>query len=384
MRIAMPTDSYLPTRDGVSTAVVTTKRALEDRGHDVIVIAPDPGEDKDREVDTVYFRSRRFRSYPGYFVPVFPSNKMEVFRDLDVDIIHCQGQMTMAIRSMLVARHLRLPIVLHFHTMVTEAARYYSPIPFDWDMAERFLWRYFRSILQRADAVIAPSESIAQELLTRAPGIRHMAVVPVGIDLGRFRADLDGHPIRKRHGIEGRKVVAHISRLSFEKNIDLVLRAMGRLDDDTVLLLVGAGPAEAMLKQLTASLGLDDRVVFTGFVSDEDLPLYYACADAFVLASCFETQGLVVIEAMACGLPVAAIDFRALRDTVVEGYNGFLFQDDELSCAQAIARCLDSDEGIRKNARKTAEGFSLEVTAERLLETYEEAIRIKNERLRES
>ncbi len=377
----MPTDSYLPTRDGVSTAVTTTKKALEERGHEVIVIAPDPGREELREEGTVYFKARKFRSYPGYFLPIFPSNKMEVIRGLDVDVIHCQGQMTMAIRAMLVARHLKLPIVTHFHTMVTEAMRYYSPIPLEWNMAERLLWRYFRIILHRSDAVITPTDAVGKELLGRAPHIRRIETIPLGIDQERFNPGLDKSIMRKRHGLEGRKVMVHVSRLSYEKNIELVLRSMTLMDDDTSLLIVGTGPAEPILKKMSSELGLDDRVIFTGFVPNEELALYYAAGDASILASKFETQGLVVIEAMACGLPVAAIDYRALKETVEDGHNGYLFIDDEESCATAMRKCLAADDKMRMNARSTAERFSLDMTCSRLLELYQWAIDSKRERL---
>ena len=365
----------------MSTAVTTTKKALEDRGHEFVVIAPDPGKEELREEGTVYFKARKFRSYPGYFLPVFPSNKMAIIKGLDVDVIHCHGQMTMAIRAILVARHLRLPIVTHFHTMVTEAMRYYSPIPLEWNMAERLLWRYFRIILQRSDAVITPTDAVGRELLERAPLIRRIDTIPLGIDLERFNTGLDGEVMRKRHNLVGRKVMVHVSRLSFEKNIELVLRSMERMDDDTSLLIVGTGPAELMLKRLSSELGLDDRVIFTGFVPNDELPLYYAAGDASVLASKFETQGLVVIEAMACGLPVAAMDYRALKETVKDGSNGHLFHDDEASCADAMRRCLQADGEMRRNARATAERFSLDVTSSRLLELYQWAIDSKIERL---
>ncbi|MDI3542059.1 MAG: 1,2-diacylglycerol 3-alpha-glucosyltransferase [Candidatus Methanomethylophilaceae archaeon] len=381
MRIAMPTDSYLPTRDGVVTSVISAKQSLEALGHEVIVVAPDPGEGA-REDGTIYFPSRSFRSYPGYFVPIYPSNKIETIRELNVDIIHSQGQLTMAVRSMLASRELKLPVVISFHTMVTEAMQYYSPIPLNIEIAEKLFWIYFRYLLNHADAVIAPTEAIKKELLSRAPAIKRIEVIPTGIDTKRFNPSLDGTIIRERYSLDGYRVVLHVGRISFEKNIGTVIRALKYLPEDVILLLVGTGPAMENMKMLAEELGISDRVVFTGFVPDTEIPLYYAAADTLVIASKFETQGLVVLEAMGCGTPVAAIGYRALKDTIENGVNGYLFEDDPLSCARAVTACLEADGEMKRAARRTAERYSMETSAERMVSLYEDAIEIKRRRLK--
>lgn len=377
----MMTDSYLPTRDGVVNSVMLTKAALESRGHEVIVVAPDPGQDSDRHEGVIYFRSRKFKGYPGYFVPIFPSDKMSRIRALDVDLIHCHGIATMAPRALLVGRHLKLPVVITFHTMVTEAMEYYSPIPMSPEISDRLTWRYLRSVLQRVDGVIAPTESIKRELLEHAPNMRNISVVPTGVDLERFHPNLDGSGIRKKHGIEGRPVLLHVGRVSFEKNIDTVVMAMRHLHEECVLLVVGGGPATAHLQELTGQLGLRDRVIFTGFVPDEDLPQYYAGADTLVLASKFETQGLVVLEAMACGLPVAGIRYRALTDIIEDGVSGHLFEGGPESCAEAMVKCLQEGEAMRENARERALQFSVESSALLMEAAYEQARSVKQARL---
>jgi 1,2-diacylglycerol 3-alpha-glucosyltransferase len=231
------------------------------------------------------------------------------------------------------------------------------------------------------DGVIAPTESIKEELLGHAPAIRGISVIPTGVDLDRFHPNLDGSPIRSRHRLDGKKVVLHVGRVSFEKNIDTVVMSMQHLPEDTVLLVVGSGPASDHLRQLSDRLGLGDRVTFTGFVPDDDLPLYYAAADTFVLASKFETQGLVVLEAMACGLPVTGIRFRALADIIEDGVSGHLFDDGPESCAEALQRCLQEEGTLREKARERAMQFSLEGSALLLEKAYREAMEVKKGRL---
>lgn len=376
------TDSYLPTRDGVVTSVMLTKDTLESHGHEVIIVAPDPGNESERQEGVVYFRSKKFKSYPGYFVPMFPSDKMARIRALNVDLIHCHGIATMAPRALLVGRHLKLPVVMTFHTMVTEAMEYYSPIPMNPEVSDRLTWRYLRSVLQRMDGIIAPTESIKRELLEHAPLIRGISVVPTGVDLERFHPQLDGTYIRTKLGIAHKPMLLHVGRVSFEKNIDTVVLAMQHMSNDCVLVIVGGGPATAHLKELTIELGLEDRIIITGFVPDEDLPYYYATADALVLASKFETQGLVVLEAMACGLPVAGIRYRALTDIIEDGKSGHLFEGGPESCAEAMNKCLQEGEAMRQHARERALQFSLESSALLLETAYEEARSVKQARLR--
>jgi len=382
LRIAMTTDSYLPSPGGVVTAVVNAKKALESKGHEVIVIAPDPGKEELREEGTVYFPAWECRPYPGYYVPIFPSNKMQIIRELDVDLIHSQGQLIMGMRGLVVSRSLNLPFVVSFNTMMTEALKYYSPFNLDSNVTENLIWFYFRTLLHNADAVITLTDAIGEELRRRAPRIRRLETIPVGIDTDHFNPAVDASDLRRRLGLEDRRVLVHVGRMSYEKNIELVVRAMAHTDDDVALVLVGSGPAEGKLKNMVRSMGLQDRVVFTGYVPLEDLRRYYAAADASVIASKFETQGLVVNEAMACGLPVAAINYRALKEAVSHGHNGYLFEDDARSCAEAMGACLDAPASLRANARRTAESYSIDANTERLISLYEYAIESNAERQR--
>jgi len=127
-------------------------------------------------------------------------------------------------------------------------------------------------------------------------------------------------------------------------------------------------------------MGMEEAVVFTGFVPDEELSQYYAACDAFILASKFETQGLVVLEAMATGKPVACIDYRATAEIVNDGEDGYLFQDDLDSCVTSLERALDSPDSLRKKARGTAERYSMTGMVEKLVGIYEFAIEQKRER----
>ncbi len=365
MRIAMMTDSYLPTRDGVVTAVVTLRRALEEAGHTVFVIAPDPGEEH-REDGVIYFPATRFRSYPDYYLPLFPSDKRRVLESLDVDVIHVYGIAFMALKGLIVSRALRIPMVLTYVTNVVDTMEFYSPLPLPLPLQERLAWIYLRNLLKRPQCVISLTPSTLRDFEDNGVRIRRSEVIPIGIDTGRFREGLDGGEVRRRHGLDGCRVAIHVGRMSYEKNIIRAVEAMRHMPDDTRLLIAGKGPAADDIRRQVREAGLEDRVVFAGFVPDEELPLYYAAADVLVSASRFETQGLTVVEAMACGTPVACAAGRAFLEVIEDGVNGFLFEDTPEACAAAMLRAMGSGDSLTDAMRRTVREYSMEAVGERL------------------
>ena len=374
MRIAMVTDSYYPTKDGVVTSVAITKRALEEKGHEVFIVAPDPGE-KDRIDGVIYIGSIKFRSYAGYFIPIMPSKTLRKLEKLKIDVIHIHGVAVMALRGHVYSNQLNVPVVMTFHTMVGDVLKFYSPVNLDEGFVEKVVWKYIRWIVRKMDAIIVPSPSIGEELksLTKP---KRVEIIPTGTDIQRFHPGADGTTFRKEHGLKG-KVVASVGRLSFEKNIDLVIRAMK--DVDATLLIVGDGPSRPSLESLVKELGIEDKVVFTGYIDNERLLDAYAASDMLVSASRFETQGLSVLEAMAAGIPVACCDARAFHDIIQDGVNGFLFKGEE-DCADAINRCLNASEEVRRNSLNTALSNSESISSQRLAELYEDLISKKGGR----
>ena len=148
----------------------------------------------------------------------------------------------------------------------------------------------------------------------------------------------------------------------------------GRLGD-----AAGKGPAKDDMERLVDELGLGDKVVFAGFVPDEELPKYYNAADIAVSASKFETQGLSILEAMASGKTVACRNGRAFTEIVHDGVNGYLFND-ESGCAEAMRKALDAPEEVRSASYRTALENSRERSVQRYVEAYELAIRTKEAR----
>jgi len=384
MKIAMFTDSYLPSRDGVVTSILLTKRELEALGHEVIIFAPEPPDHKQREDGVYYFKSRTFAPYQGYLLPIFPADNCRLLRQLNVDVIHAQGPLFMGLRGMFAARNLQLPIVFTYHTMVPDAIPYYNNTPLPVWATEPMMWLYLRNFLERADSVIAPTNSIKEVLKKSAPGMRHIEVIPTGVDLNKFHPRHDGSSMRERLNLNGEKVVLTVGRIAWEKNLELIIRGFKILHDvdaETKLVIAGKGPAENHYKNYAKQLGLGDDVLFPGFVLDTDLPNLYAACDAFTIASKFETQGLVLLEAMASGKPVSGIKYRAIPEIVEDFKNGFTFYENPECWAIATKMALEADPSIGINARKRAEDYSVEKCVRRTVDLYNYAIEAKTKRL---
>jgi len=200
-------------------------------------------------------------------------------------------------------------------------------------------------------------------------------VIPTGIDPDRFHPSVDGQTIRTKWGLNGHDVILHVGRVSPEKNLATLIQAFPLVRERSPgakLVVVGAGPYLERAYDQVRHLGLSGDVIFTGFVPDSDLPRYYAAADVFAIASRFETQGIVVLEALASGRPVAGANFRAIPEFVREGVNGALFDPSSpRACADAILRCLDARDAMGEAARDTALPYSVARCTHRLESLYE-------------
>ena len=377
MRVVAVTDSYHPTSDGVVVAVDTYVRSLDTIGIESTVIAPDPGDEKNRIDGVYYFKSISFRSYPGYYVPIFPSNKVEVLKEIDPDVVHIHGITLMALKGLIAAHHLKIPVVVTFHTMVGDTMKYYSPVKIPQETAEKLVWKYIGYFTRWVDAIVAPSQSVADELKANGIKVEDIRVIPTPIDTSRFSPGEGKDEIRERYGLQNKRVIACVGRVSFEKEIDTLIRAVSQMDEDVVLFIVGKGPATDSLKELTEELGIQNRIVFAGYQSGEDLVKCYRAADIAATASRFETQCFVALEAMACGLPVACARARALADYVKDGENGFLFDNSVEDCIEALNKALNAGDDIKKNAIATAKEFSVGTFTERMSSLYNDVIERK-------
>lgn len=383
MRVLLMTDSYHPTIDGMVFVVDSVKKSLEKLGHEVFIIAPDPGE-KDRIEGVIYFPSVEFSTYKGYFVPVYPSNKIEIIRDLHPDVIHSHGLTLMGLKGLIAAHTLKIPYVVTMGTMVTDVMRYYMPVKLPTEMMEKLSWVYLRQLLNRSDAVVSFTSPILEELAEQGVKPRDTAVVTAGVDTDIFHAIPEPEGLRESMGLVGKRAIMCVGRLSFEKHVEEVVKSLKLLPDDVDLIIDGDGPAREYIEQVIHEEGLESRTHLIGFVTREELPMYYSMLEVVVTASRFETQGLSLMEAMACRVPLVAPDVRAFKEILTDNENGYLYDGtgDISVMAKRVIEALDSvDDRMRDAAMERARFFSEESSARKLEVLYGRVIEAKKERL---
>lgn len=364
MRVAMFTETYLPNTDGVVTSIVTCKENLEDRGHRVAVFAP--GQERRSEGDVHYFRSREFKAYPDYRMPLYRSELGDIVEEFSPDVIHSHGTFFMGLKAVLSARKLDAPLVYTYHTNIHDAKHYVTERISD-RAFDKLVWTGLRWYFRRADAVIAPSQTTANMLADRAgDSVDQLAVVPNGVDTDRF------HPAATTGlDLPDGPCVLTVGRVAKEKDVDQVVRT-AKLRPDLSFLIAGKGPYLDDLQAFAKRTGADN-VDFLGYVPDEDLPGLYAASDVFFTASTFETQGLAVLEALASGVPVVAPDIPVFREAVDPGKNGLLTDDGPGTFAEAIDRALAMD-GAGKAARSAALAFDEARCTRQLEQAYRDVV----------
>ena len=377
MRIALFTNNYLPFCGGVTTSVETLRGGLAARGHDVWVFGPRFPGVADGEPGIVRYPSIPAATYPDFALAVPLSRRIaRLVATLDFDVFHAHHPFLLGPAALRFARRHGRPLVFTYHTRYEKYAHY---VPVTRPLVEAVAMQWSRRFAGRADAVIAPSAVIRQELAGR--GVRTpIAVVPTGVDLARFRPG-DATAARRQLGLPlADPLVLYAGRLDREKSVGRILAAFERIAGTIPrarLVLVGHGTEAAALAAHARRLAAGARVHFVGVVPHDRIAAYYQAADVFLFASETETQGLVLAEAAACGLPAVAVAAPGCDEVVRDGQTGVLTKRDPAALADAaIGLLLDGDQRARMavRARHVAEAeFDVRAQIDRTLEVYARA-----------
>ncbi len=377
MRVALFTNNYLPFCGGVTISVETLRRGLEERGHEVWVFAPRFPGVSDGGPRVVRYPSVPAATYPAFALAVpWAPRIARLVRGLGVDVFHAHHPFLLGPAAARLARGLGRPLVFTYHTRYEKYAHY---VPLQRALVEAAAVRLSTRFAGRAQAVLAPSAVIRDEL--RARGVAApIAVIPTGVDLARFRPG-DRGAARARLGLspEG-ELLLYVGRLDREKSVERVLLAFDRIASTLPgarLVLVGQGTQSAALRRLAGSLRMGDRVTFLGVRPHEELATCYQAADLFLFASETETQGLVLAEAAACGLPAVAVSAPGSDEVVRDGETGLLTKGDPTALAEAAIGILVDAARRRRmavTARELAEReFDVRLQIDRTLAVYAEA-----------
>ncbi len=394
MRVAVFGESYLPYRSGVTISTDALARGLADAGHDVLLVVPRPATAAamPHPVDRI-----RFAWLPSYQLPMlvpdayrmplpfaWRSAVQEVLA-FTPDIVHTQSPFVSGLLAWRVARRLSAPLVFTHHTRFADYRHYLGPLAGPGTfLTDAYLYRFW----SRCDAVVAPSEDLADEIRARLAGMprvpqagaRRMPlvrVIPTGLDVAAIRA----LPVADARSLAGwptdALVVASVGRLAREKSVaelvDAVLDAAA-VEPRLRLLLIGGGPLESELRE--GARRLDGRLFVAGSLPRLDaLALLKGC-DLFAFASRTETQGLVLAEALACGVAVVARHGPAVGESVRDGVDGLVVPD-LAALREAIVALVRDDQRrsrLAAAALASADRFDQSRRVAEMLELYRGAI----------
>lgn len=386
LRVFFCTDTYPPQVNGVSVVTALSVSGLRHRGWNCGVVAPrypresfdafDSLQFGDGVADThVTLPSVRFPPYPDLRLaaPLYGAVQRAMAR-FQPDLVHCETEFMIGRLGQIAAAHAGLPIVTSYHTDFGRYTHAYG-VPWLHSTVTSYLTRFHK----RGQRTYTPSEPARQDLLKM--GIRDVEVWGRGVDVDLFHPSKRSTPLRQALGLNEKFVFIHVGRLAAEKNVHVVLDAFRQarklLPHGSVHLLVaGSGPAEPELRRRASG-----AVTFLGNLDRQNrLPDMYASADAFVFASLTETLGLVVLEAMASGLPVVAVAAGGVVDHLQDERNGLAVAPGSLTAMtdglkNGMVR-LVREAGLRGSlsaeARRTSEARSWQCELDRLEESYRE------------
>ncbi len=310
---------------------------------------------------------------------------MKELKQFGVQLIHCQTEFGIGIFSRLAAEVLDVPIVYTYHTMWADYSHYLVPIKSNAvdGIVKKMIYRFSKLCGSKCTELIVPS-SKTMEALEQYGINKTMHVIPTGLELEKFDPKNKNqelvNDLRNKYNLDNKFVITFLGRIAKEKSIDLIIDAAKILSTtrkDFKVLIVGGGPSLDFLKEKVHLDGLDEFVSFTGPQEPKVVPTCYHLSNVFASASLSETQGLTFIEAMASGIPALARRDKNLEDVIIDGRNGYFFED-ENHLASIILRMMDEDcSVICKQAYEDAMQYSSTIFGSKVLDVYHRAIQNK-------
>jgi 1,2-diacylglycerol 3-alpha-glucosyltransferase len=314
LRIGFFTECYRPVVNGVVSAIVAMREGLRAAGHEVVCITPTVPSYEDVETAIVRLPSCPLPSSSGYRLTL-PAATRSIDGRLErpLDVVHAHSQFITGGMALRYARDHAVPLVFTYHTRLDFYAHY---VPFERNLVRRGLAAWTRAYANSANAVVAPTAEV-RRYLTALGVTAPIEIVPSPVDLERFASGRRRQDLRAAMGAGSRETLALcVGRLAREKNLELAFAVCAAAGPRIRLALAGEGPLRRRLERLARELGIAERVRFLGPVAPAAMPDYYASADALLFPSVSETQGLVLVEALAAGLRIVAVDTPQTREVV--------------------------------------------------------------------
>lgn len=388
MNIVLFTDTYPPFINGVSTSTYNLCQTLKNHGHNVLVVTPRINEGPLEVVDNViYVPGIELKNLYGYrLTKLYNSKIVKMIQDFKPDVLHNQTDAMLGQFSKIVAKKLNIPIIYTYHTAYEDYSYYVTKGFFD-RLVKQTLRSYTKVVAKITTEFITPS-SKTKEYMRSVGNDIYVNIVPTGIDFSLFdekHVDINKqNEFKEKNNIDkDAKIFLLLGRVAKEKSMDVSIKCFAKYhelypEEKIHLVVVGGGPQKAEYELLSHDLGLDDICTFVGPVPASEVPFFYHLADIYTSASLTETQGLTFMEAMASSAIVIARYDDNLSGTIIEGYSGYFFTDENsfaVKCKRILDMSKEEADEIRKNALKVVDIYSIERFYQNIIGVYKRAIR---------
>ena len=381
MRVGIFSDTYRPQVNGVVSSILTLEKELRKKGHKVYIITTTDPDAPTVEPNVLRIPSVEFKPLPQYRLGMLYSSKIiKKIKRLELDIIHSQTEWGVGTFARFAAINLEIPLVHTYHTLYEYYTHYVTRGHFTVP-AKKLAAAISKFYCEKCNALIVPTRKV-EDILYSYDVDKDINIIPTGIELDKFYrenyTDEEIRFMRENFGIKDTDFLCvYIGRIAKEKSIDVLIDMFSKITDETYkFMIVGRGPVIEDLKEQAEKLGINDRVIFTGEVPHDKVPVYYQMGDVFLNASISETQGLTFVEAMAAKTPVNARYDLNLEDLLVKNEAGLVYKDEEefINNIKLLKENKEFREKIIENAYNVSQDFTAEKFGDRVEAVYKKTI----------
>lgn len=387
MRIGLFTDTYPPYINGVSTSVYMLKQALEKKGHQVYIVTVNDELTKYKlEDDNKIIRIPGIPTgiYDYRLTGIYPLKAINIVKKWKLDVIHSHTEFGVGTFARIIAKQFGIPLIHTYHTMYEDYIHYITKGYFKKSSKKIVEYLTLFYCDKTANELIVPTKK-TYNLFKQKYGVeKNIYIIPTGIEVERFYKEniskKQVESLKNKLGINKDDfIITFVGRIAKEKNVDFLIDAhkdLVKKAKNIKLIIIGDGPELGFFKNKVSKMKLGDKIIFTGRVPWDEIPVYYQLSSVFATASTTETQGLTVIEAMAGGVPPICIDDESFKNVVIDDLNGKLFKTKRKYKNIVIDLYNDRNKlkRLSKQARLNAEIHSSKHYAESVLDVYNHAI----------
>jgi glycosyltransferase involved in cell wall biosynthesis len=379
MRVLLVSDWYPPDLGGVGRHTENLARALTEKGHQALVVAPALNFKASQQVEhgvEVLRLPAVLSPYHADILRVSPWPRRRLTKLLDQwqpDVVHVQTPLTLGYNTLKAAQKRHIPAVFTYHIFIYHSkGKWWRPF----DLA---YWKYWRYLFRMAQVVTVPSQS-SIDYLQQDYGPLQLTLLPNGIDLSQYgHQDVNQEQAKSSLGLTGKMVFFFASRMSPEKRLEDAIAGLNQVaDPNLVFVIAGDGPQKGQLQNLINKLG-ETRVTFAGQLDKEQVKRYYEAADACLFPSPVENHSIAMLESLSYGLPILGANAGGIGGTITDGQDGLLYPPNQPDrVAEAIKKFLamspQQKQAMRQAAQKTAQQFGYQTVVLKYLDVYQKVI----------